>query len=180
VQRQKESAGGESIDGWNLVVGSELDAVDDATLVVEIDEVIGREPGNGRDALEGVEPEAGVGVGSQSFDEDLDGFQRIGAGIDKRDTGGDEVGTSLVVGAILPRGHGSQSTVNVRHKTDPKPDWRARDNARGNERARATKKWNKVPDLWGRDQVALWVATRAVRSQMRLSLLSNPGALRHK
>ncbi len=117
VQRQKESAGGESIDGRNLVVGSELDAVDDATLVVEIDEVVGRQPRNGRDALEGVEPEAGVGVGSQSFDEDLDGFERIGAGIDKRDTGGDEVGTSLVVGAIFPRGHGSQSTVNVRHKT---------------------------------------------------------------
>lgn len=74
VQGQKESTGSESIDGWNVVVRSELDAVDDAILVVEIDEVVGREPGDGRDALEGVEPEACVGVGGQSFDQDLDGL----------------------------------------------------------------------------------------------------------
>jgi hypothetical protein len=86
---KNESAGRRSVEARDLVVGDELNAMDDAAFLIQIDEVVGGETGHGRHAFEWLEPEAGVGVGCEAFDENLDGLQGIGACVDDGDARAD-------------------------------------------------------------------------------------------
>lgn len=125
AERQKKSAGRRNVDVRDFVVGSELDAMDDAALVIEIHEVVGREAGYGWNAFEWVKPEGGVGAGNETFDENLDGPQRIRARVDDGDTWSEEVRAGLVVDAVFPSRHGGinrsveQCAVKTRQARQP-------------------------------------------------------------
>lgn len=152
VERQQQDAGWGTGEWRDFVVGNQFDVVKDAGVAVEVDEIVGGETGNGGNVFEGVEPEACIGVGSEAFDEDLDGLERIGARVDDGDTGAEEAFAGLVVDAEFAGGHGSQSKVNKSPRSSRKQTgehWMTRE---ATKRAKATKKLNTSRACGGQGQ----------------------------
>ncbi len=107
MKGQKERAGRVRGQVRHFIVGSKFDAVHDAAILIEVDQIVGGETRNGGHVFERLEPERGLGVRRQAFDENLDGFERIQAGIDDRDARGENIFAGFVVDAIFPSRHWS-------------------------------------------------------------------------
>ena len=109
MERQDKRAGSGSVVARDFVVGDELNGMNDVAFVVEIDEVVRREAGNGGNAFEGIEPKSRhriwFGLRRQAFDESLYGLEWLGLRIDDDDAECEATGAGLVVDAVISRRH---------------------------------------------------------------------------
>jgi hypothetical protein len=120
MEGQDERAGSSSVIARGLVVGDELDGMNDAAFVVEIDEVVWREPGDRGNASQWIKPEGrnrvGVSRKGKALDENLHGPEGLGLRIDDGHTGNEATGAGLVVNAVFGRRH-SALVVTVEEGT---------------------------------------------------------------
>jgi hypothetical protein len=103
--RQHECAGGEALEGLELAIDGEGDGMDDAVVLVEIDEVEGGQRLGDGYGLEALQPDAGAGLGVRAFDENLENLEGFESGVENADIEAEKDAPALVECAVSRRFH---------------------------------------------------------------------------
>jgi hypothetical protein len=101
LRRQDERTGGLAFEGTEFAVCRELDAVDNAKLAIEVNEVKRGEGAGDRDASEMREPKPGLGVRSEPFDQDLQDSEGFTPGVKGLELSAEEAFPGLVICIIF-------------------------------------------------------------------------------